>query len=376
MSKLRDYFYQLSNQSEHSYDAFRLKALEYLGKKPAVRICPYVSFGNHESLFVKGRVLHQQIVEVKHDDDLWDNLVNMYKRFSTHEVKGAELKISYLSNEKTVLTDEDGYFGTSLDFEEKLNSPAIWHHPQLELLSNISNERMQTKAIASVMVPPETASFGVISDIDDTILKTHATSMVRMLFETFTGNAKERETFAGTSAFYGALQNGRSGTDHNPFFYISSSPWNLYDLLMDFIQLNKLPVGPMFLKDYGFTHDKIFTEGHSQHKTKKIRKVLNAYPEMQFILIGDSGQEDASIYHEIDLEFPGRILAIYIRDVGHTGNAEQIKTLFGKEEKRKVLAEATVRHAEHACEMGWISVEALSSVKESAEFSEDSGEEL
>lgn len=368
MSKLRDFFYQISNHSEHSYDAFRLKVLEYLGQKPAIRICPYVSFGNHESLYVKGRVLHQQTIEVKHDDDLWENLINMYKRFSTHEIKGAELKLSYQSVEKNIVTDEDGYFGVSLEFSGELNSDVVWHHPELELLTQVHNDGSKVKAVASVMVPPHSASFGVISDIDDTILKTHATSMVKMLYETFTGNAKGRKSFAGTSAFYSALQGGKSETDNNPFFYISSSPWNLYDLLMDFIKHNKLPVGPMFLKDYGFTHDKIFTDGHTLHKLKKIKKVLDAYPAMSFILIGDSGQEDADIYHEIDLLYPGRILAIYIRDVGHTENSERIRSVFGKEAQRKVLSESTLEHAGHAHEMGWITDQEFKTVKESTEF--------
>jgi phosphatidate phosphatase APP1 len=40
-----------------------------------------------------------------------------------------------------------------------------------------------------------------------------------------------------------------------------------------------------------------------------------AYPHLNFVLIGDSGQEDPKIYREIVAIFPGRILAVYIRDV-------------------------------------------------------------
>ena len=96
---------------------------------------------------------------------------------------------------------------------------------------------------------------------------------------------------------------------------MSSSPWNLYDLLVDFLDLNGIPAGPLMLRDFGLRYEPTAGSGHLGHKLKEMRQILQAYPQLQFILIGDSGQEDPEIYREVVKEFPGRILAIYIRDV-------------------------------------------------------------
>ena len=58
---------------------------------------------------------------------------------------------------------------------------------------------------------------------------------------TFLNNARTRLPFAGVAEFYRSLQLGRNGKRNNPFFYVSSSPWNLYDLLKDFLDTTTDP---------------------------------------------------------------------------------------------------------------------------------------
>jgi phosphatidate phosphatase APP1 len=157
-----------------------------------------------------------------------------------------------------------------------------------------------------------------------------------------------------------------SGAEENPIFYVSSSPWNLYDLLVDFLEINKIPKGPLFLKDYGFTHNKLFTESHGVHKPKQIRNILNAYPHLNFILIGDSGQHDPEIYAEVIKEFPGRILASYIRDVSVDERDIEVKNISDGILHHKVemiLAENSYSAAEHAASKGFINPEMLPLIK-------------
>ena len=47
-----------------------------------------------------------------------------------------------------------------------------------------------------------------------------------------------RIAFKGIGAFYRALELGGGAEVVNPIFYVSSSPWNLYDLLERFIELD------------------------------------------------------------------------------------------------------------------------------------------
>ena len=113
----------------------------------------------------------------------------------------------------------------------------------------------------------------------------------------------------------------------------------------------KIPAGPLLLKDYGFTHNKLFSESHMLHKTKMVRNILTHYPALQFILIGDSGQKDPEIYAEIVREFPDRIKAIYIRDVSLSNRDIKIKNISESLLKQKVemiLCENTITAAKHA----------------------------
>jgi phosphatidate phosphatase APP1 len=77
----------------------------------------------------------------------------------------------------------------------------------------------------SVLVPPAGASFGVISDIDDTVVETQVTDRLAMALTVLLRNAHTRLPFKGVAAFYTALHQGRSGEDRNPIFFVSGSPW-------------------------------------------------------------------------------------------------------------------------------------------------------
>lgn len=354
MTTWRDFFYKYGNEAEHYFDDLKLGFRDRMGWKTNIHICPYMSFGNQQTLFVKGRVMHDRGIEMNDRDELWDNLVNMYKRFNSHEIKGAKLRVTFGNVKKDFFTDEDGYFGESIDVQDASLIHDVWCYPQLELIEAPLKFEPPVTTFAKVLIPPSSARFGIISDIDDTILKTDATSIMKTVYNTFTNNSHTRIPFHGVASFYRALQNGAGGDEKNPFFYISSSPWNLYDLITDFMVVNSIPEGPVFLKDYGFTHQKLFSDSHGTHKIKKIKKVMDAFPEMKFILAGDSGQKDPEIYSEIARLYPGRILAIYIRDVTMDERDREVETVFNSLKTDLVYSENSYTAAQHAASRGYI----------------------
>jgi phosphatidate phosphatase APP1 len=273
------------------------------------------------------------------------------------EIAFAKLKATFNNTEYFFESDEDGYFEFSLPLKTRLPQEELWHYPLIELMESSVKFNKPLIKRAHVMTPPATAQFGVISDIDDTVLPTDAGSIFKMAFNTFIKNHFTRFPFRGVPSFYNALQKGISGENFNPVFYVSSSPWNLYDLLSDFFKVNNIPAGPLLLKDYGFTHKKIFTESHLGHKTKMIRNILNTYPQLPFILIGDSGQKDPEIYSQIVNEFPGRINSVYIRDVSDEKRDPVVRhfseTLKGKTDF--LLCNTTLEAATHAFSNKYIS---------------------
>ena len=122
------------------------------------------------------------------------------------------------------------------------------------------------------------------------------------------------------SSLYRGLSRGVQNRTGNrkpepTFFYVSTGSWSFYPLLQQFMQLRAFPQGPMFLTDWGPTERYVRRSG-AEHKRTAIRRLLEAYPKMPFVLIGDSGQRDALTYAEMAREFPGRVHLIIIRQVG------------------------------------------------------------
>jgi phosphatidate phosphatase APP1 len=192
---------------------------------------------------------------------------------------------------------------------------------------------------------------------------------------TFLNNARTRLPFAGVAEFYSSLQLGRNGKRNNPFFYVSSSPWNLYDLLKDFLDLNKIPAGPLLLRDFGLSGESVAGGGHMGHKFKEIKQIFDAYPHLNFVLVGDSGQEDPVIYQEVVKQFPNRVLAIYIRDVQLADRekiAVDISRSLAEHKVEMVVVDNTVEAAEHAAKAGLIYTEAIPAIEE--EKKEDKGQ--
>jgi phosphatidate phosphatase APP1 len=172
------------------------------------------------------------------------------------------------------------------------------------------------------------------------VLQTHVTQKLKMIWVTLSGSAFTRMPFEGTSELYRALAAGASGRAENPVFYVSKSPWNLYDFLVDFMDYHELPRGPLLLRDIG-----LHEAPPLDHKSQTLRTLFETYPSLSFVLIGDSGERDPEIYLETAARYPGRVRAIYIRDLG--GQNRKV-TGAGRAQ------ELTARAQSHGTEMLWV----------------------
>lgn len=360
---------------EDKFDNLFFKLRKRLKLNDPLQIVTYRSYGTVNRLYIKGRVLEDKGINAATDrDTIFHNLVNMYHRFQSDEIPGATLKVNFQDQEHTVVTDDEGYFMLNLAPETPINPTDMWHEIEVELTDAPIAFQPGLKSEAQVLVPPIDAEYGIISDIDDTIVHTSATDVLAMSRKVFLHNARTRMPFAGVSEFYKSLQLGRNGKRNNPFFYVSSSPWNMYDLLKDFLDLNRIPEGPLLLRDFGLQDNKFISSGHMGHKFKEIENIMLTYPLLNFVLIGDSGQEDPSIYREIVRKFPGRVLAIYIRDV-QLADREKIAMDISVELKdhvELVIVDNTVEAAEHAAKTGLIFTEALPEIEKDKK--QDKGE--
>lgn len=371
MAQWQKQFTQLASNLEDKVDDIVLNTRKRLGLFKPLQIVPYRSYGTRNRLYLKGRVLADKGIKAPTDkDNILNNILNMYRRFESDEMPNARLRILFQEQEYFTTTDKEGYFVINLEPKVPLELDDIWHYMVVELVDAPVEIPEGLQAKAEILVPPLDAEYGIISDIDDTIIKTQSTDMVAMWGNVVFNNAKTRLPFAGVSAFYKALQLGRNGKRNNPFFYVSSSPWNMYDLLHDFLDINEIPHGPILLRDFGLEKEKLFRSDHMGHKYKEIENILLTYPYLNFVLIGDSGQEDTNIYREVVKNYPTRVLAIYIRDVELPEKAKKVVEISEELKKGKVemlLVKTTVEAAKHAASLGLIYQEEIPAIVEEKE---------
>ncbi len=291
-----------------------------------IGIQPYRTMATDRRIDLHCRVLRRTaLTEPTAGDPWWRNVWNVYQQFESDEVPGATVLATDGLRTATLITDEEGYASGSL---EAIDPPPRPGHNRLEyrVVQTPMGRPHQHASITTAIRPDAAAAIGgwaigrgvngqgavgLISDIDDTVLHSEATSPLRTIYWVALHNSFSRRFINGVVPLYQKLTDfGR-----RPTFYVSSSPWNLYPMLSQFIRRSGLPIGPLFLRDLGLGGSAT-TPGDHSHKAVKIRHILETYPAMNFILMGDAGQHDAEIYHQIAREFPGRILAAYIRWIG------------------------------------------------------------
>ncbi len=347
---------------EEGFDKINAAFRNSHGYTGDVIIVPFRGYGNKEKIYFSGRVLKdRKIAKTKPDDDILNNILRMYKHFGSKELAGLGVKATWGNISELTITDDEGYFHFELPFLGKTDENQLWHKFELKLTDEL---RFKVSQTIWVQVPVSETIFGVISDIDDTILQTGAGNLLTAISNTFTKNADTRLSFPGVQQLYAGLQKGASPHPVNPMFYLSNSPWNLYDFLDEFMELKNIPRGSILLRDFGLDHKKlIFDEDHKLHT---IEKLLLTYPKLPFILIGDSGEKDPEYYRQVVKEFPNRIAAVYIRDVSRENRDKDLGAIVKEVENMGVpmfLMQDSTTAAVHAEGMGWIDKQVLDSVR-------------
>ena len=353
--------------AEEWADEARYRARREAGSGTPRQIAAYQGYADAAGVHVAGRVLASNPRGGPLDDDgWWDNLVNTWRRWESDEVPGAQVQLSFRGQEQQVVADEEGYYRASFPAPENEHDSLLWMTVEAR---TAAKGHAVVVANHDVVVPPPNAAFGIISDLDDTVLHTGITSILLAAKLTFLENAKTRKPLDGVAELYKSLQQGRAGVAVNPIYYISSSPWNLHDLLTDFLRLNEIPPGPLLLRDLGLDRTKFIKEKGHGHKRVKALALIDGNPELPFVLVGDSGQEDPGIYAGVAEERPGRIRAIYIRDVDPGMDSSFDEAVVHAKARAEalgvpmILARDSLMISQHAEQIGLISPAALDDVR-------------
>lgn len=351
----------------------------------------YAGYIGQEVSWAGARVLaNPPLTSPTEDDSQWEVLEANLRRWLTMERRGVPVIGRAGRHSEVQRTDRTGHASFAFS-PARFPEAGGWHPVHLEVTEGADGVGLPTPLVASTTAlrPAPDAQYAVLSDIDDTILHTNATKVVTMAKLTLMGSARTRKPLPGVAALYRAFQAGagepeqaRETTegDHvgdpvrNPIAYISSSPWNLYDMLNEFLEINAIPRGPMLLRDAGLRPGEPTAEGSRHgHKLVKARRFADAWPALPLVLFGDSGQHDADLYASLAEERPERVRAIFIRDVDPDTSSERDAWLAQHTARAEAvdvpmfLIRDSLQAARHAVDLGLLSSRALDGIAQAVQ---------
>ncbi len=277
--------------------------------KPILKL--YRGYANDEELIVMGHVFKptktRDYAFEKKKFEHASSVIRLF-RLKTH----ANTDVYLEHNNTTIHTKTliDGYFKFCIPVDQNVGHG--WIDYEVSILHG--DKKIVTK---ESYIRPKKENLGIISDIDDTFLVSYTENPLKKIYHLLFRDVNSRKVFEDVVPHYQALSSsGRNKEgEANAFFYVSSSEWNLYRFIIKFTELHKLPKAVLLLKDIKSSlTDFLWTgRGSHNHKFEKIKHILEFYPNLKYVLLGDDSQHDPFLYEAICKIFPVSVKAVYIR---------------------------------------------------------------
>jgi phosphatidate phosphatase APP1 len=229
--------------------------------------------------------------------------VRGWRSFATTPVDNAIVRVEIGDEVHETRTDRSGY----IDCRVKGDLEPGWARVRL------TTEGAEP-ADAPIRVVDPRVRFGVISDIDDTVMVTALPRPLLAAWNTFVLDEHARMAVPGMAVLYERLINAHPGA---PVFYISTGAWNVAPTLTRFLSRHLYPAGPLLLTDWGPTAERFFRSGQ-EHKRTTLARLATEFPDIRWLLVGDDGQHDQEIYSEFAHDHPENVTAVAIRRLSPT----------------------------------------------------------
>ncbi|MGW9629943.1 App1 family protein [Agromyces sp. NPDC055520] len=292
-------------------------------------VVPYTGYGSTEWVRVLCRVLLSRPVDPnetsKRRRRRGEQGIRGWRSFTSVPVRDAPVVIEIGGERIEVLADRGGVVDTKV----AVSLEPGWHRATLHTEGSESVE-------APIWIVGPDVRFGIISDVDDTVMVTALPRPFVAFWNTFVLDEHARIPTPGMAVLFERLVRSHPGA---PVIYLSTGAWNVAPTLTRFLSRNLYPAGPLLLTDWGPTHDRWFRSGR-EHKQENLRRLAEEFPEVRWLLIGDDGQHDEEHYERFALEHPDRVAAVAIRRLSK-GEA--------------VLAGGRTKGEQHASGVPWVS---------------------
>jgi phosphatidate phosphatase APP1 len=274
------------------------------------RVVAHTGYGTEEFARVLGRVLLTRRPEPGAREDAGASVAELrsaederrgWRAFITAPAMHVPVTITLGDQRLYSRSDRSGY----VDVKVKGHGlPAGWHEATIEAQDA---EPVQV----AVMVVGSDQTFGLISDIDDTVISTSLPRPMIAAWNTFVKNENARHVVPGMATMYRQLLEDHPGA---PMVYVSTGAWNTAPTLTRFLRRHGYPAGPLLLTDWGPTNTGWFRSGQD-HKRACLHRLANELPSVRWVLVGDDGQHDPKIYGDFAEQRPDRVAAIAIREL-------------------------------------------------------------
>lgn len=283
LARLEDWFISL-----------RSRMSEGTGHIPTV--IPFRGFGSTERIRILARVLY---VHPDPSTRKVRKVVRGWRAFTSVPVAHQKVTVRIGERSFTVMTDRGGVIDAELDVQL---SPG-WHDVEMRA------KKGEGWAQSEVLVIAPTARVGIVSDIDDTVMVTYLPRLFLAGWNTFVLDENARRPVPGMPVLLNKLAAHHSDA---PTVYLSTGPWNIAPTLERFLSRHMYPKGPFLLTDWGATPDRAFRSGR-EHKSTSLERLARDFPHMKWILVGDDGQHDETLYGNFAEAYPDNVLAVVIR---------------------------------------------------------------
>lgn len=271
-----------------------------------------IGYGSADFVRVLGRVLLVKDPDAVIDepDDIFldgdkpPRRVRGWRAFMTAQLMNHPVVITIRDQEFEAVADRSGYVDATLTGH---GLEPGWHEITITPRGGVTGQAM-------VQIIDPSVRFGIVSDIDDTIISTSLPRPLIAAYNTFVLDEQARHIVPGMAPMYRELLSEHEGA---PIFYLSTGAWNTAGTLNRFILRHGYPQGPLLLTDWGPTNTGWFRSGQ-QHKRTNLHRLAREFPHIQWILIGDDGQHDPKIYGDFARDRADVVRAIAIRELSTT----------------------------------------------------------
>nr|WP_274635619.1 phosphatase domain-containing protein [Microbacterium bovistercoris] len=284
---------------EYRLHAWRERRARRRGLTPTVSALP--GYGGEGWVRVLGRVLITPPVRQRATGEYGS--VRGWRSFASVPIGFAQVSVQIEGVDHEVVADRGGVVDTVLPASL---SPG-WHTVSMSVEDG---EAVDTR----VFVIGAGVRFGVVCDVDDTVMVTALPRPLVAAWNSFVVDEHARQPVPGMSVLLERLVRENPGA---PVVYLSTGAWNVGPTLLRFLSRHLFPPGALLLTDWGPTHDRWFRSG-TAHKESNLVRLADEFPDVAWLLVGDDGQHDDAIYTTFTGTHPQNVAAIAIRRLSST----------------------------------------------------------